>query len=149
METLQQSVDRRGVDAEGLAYDTWTVVLGIFALSNLFNGLWMLADPTHWYFNLPAGVPDFGPLNEHFVRDIGCIYFLMGATLAVGAFLPQWRVAACAVTTLFYVLHAVVHVIDTTRGLVGPEHWAIDLPGIYVPAAILIGITWLVARHKA
>jgi hypothetical protein len=129
--------------------DIWTVVLGIFALSNLFNGVWMLGDPVHWYHNLPAAVPDFGPLNEHFVRDIGCIYFLMGAALAVGAFFPAWRVAACAVTTLFYVLHAVVHVVDTARGLVGPEHWVVDLPGIYIPAAILIGLTWLVARRPA
>lgn len=138
----------RPIVASTTVFDTWTVVLGIFALSNLFNGLWMLADPVHWYENLPAAVPDFGPLNEHFVRDIGCIYFLMGAALAVGAFLPRWRVAACAVTTLFYLLHAVVHVIDTARGLVGPEHWAIDLPGIYIPAAILAGVTWLVARRQ-
>lgn len=141
-----QSADR-GADA--LTFDTWTIVLGFFAFGNLFNALWMLGFPVHWYFNLPAGVPDFGPLNEHFVRDIGCIYFLMGAALALGAFVPRWRVAALAVATLFYVLHAIVHVIDTMRGLVGPEHWAIDMPGIYIPAAILIGVTWLAAKRHA
>lgn len=139
----------RTVALSTLTFDTWTIVLGIFALSNLFNGVWMLADPVHWYLNLPAAVPDFGPVNEHFVRDIGCIYFLMGAALALAAFVPRWRVAACAGTALFYVLHAVVHVIDTLRGLVGPEHWLIDLPGIYAPAAILVGVTWLVAKRHA
>jgi hypothetical protein len=145
MQTLRQPV-AGSVTADRLTFDTWTIVLGFFALGNLFNAVWMLGDPVHWYQNLPAAVPDFGPLNEHFVRDIGCIYFVMGAALAVGAFVPRWRMAACAVTTLFYVLHAVVHVIDTMRGLVGPEHWLIDLPGIYVPAVILVGVTWLVAR---
>lgn len=146
MQTVQQPVGR-GLADTAVTFDTWTIVLGFFALGNLFNALWMLGFPVHWYLNLPAGVPDFGPLNEHFVRDIGCIYFLMGAALALGAFVPRWRVAACAVTTLFYVLHAVVHVVDTMRGLVGPEHWAIDTPGIYVPAAILVGVTWLVAKR--
>jgi hypothetical protein len=149
MQTLQQPIGRGTMDSTARTFDTWTVVLGFFALGNLANGLWMLADPVHWYLNLPAGVPDFGPLNEHFVRDIGCIYFLMGAFLAVGAFVPRWRVPALAVATLFYVLHAVVHVVDTMRGLVGAEHWLIDLPGIYLPAVILVGVTWMVVKRPA
>ena len=51
-------------------------------------------------------------------------------------------------TAGFYALHALVHVIDTLRGLVGPEHWAIDFPGVYLPAVILIAVTWLVARAR-
>ena len=129
--------------------DPWTIVLGVAALGNLANGAWMLADPVHWYENLPAGVPDFGPLNEHFVRDIGCAFVVLGAALAVAAFRPAWRVAACAGVTAFYALHAAVHVLDTTRGLVGPEHWAIDLPGVYLPALLMGGVTWLVARRPA
>ena len=38
----------------------------------LGNALWMLAGPMHWYTELPAAVPDTGPFNAHFVRDIGC-----------------------------------------------------------------------------
>lgn len=130
-------------------FDTWTIVLGIFALSNLSNGVWMLADPVHWYENLPAGVPDFGPLNEHFVRDIGCAFFLLGVGLAIAAFVPRFRLAACAAAAGFYALHALVHVLDTARGLVGSEHWLIDLPGVYVPAVLLIAVTVVVARKPA
>src|SRR5262245_21152199 len=61
--------------------DPWTIVLGVAALGNLANGAWMLADPVHWYENLPAGVPDFGPVNEHFVRDIGCAFMVLGLAL--------------------------------------------------------------------
>jgi hypothetical protein len=50
-------------DADGITFDAWTIVLGFFALGNFFNAFWMLGFPVHWYFNLPAGVPDFGPLN--------------------------------------------------------------------------------------
>ena len=128
--------------------DAWTVVLGLFGLGNLANAAWMLVAPVHWYLNLPAGVPDFGPLNEHFVRDIGCIYLLMGAALAAAAFVPRWRVAAVGAVTLFHLLHAVVHVVDTLRGLVGAEHWVIDVPGVYLPAAILTVLTWLIAKNR-
>lgn len=129
--------------------DYWTIILGLFALSNLANGAWMLADPVHWYETLPAAVPDFGPLNEHFIRDIGCAFFLLGAALAVAAFVPAWRLPACAATAAFFSMHALVHVLDTMRGLVGPDHWAIDLPGVYVPAVVLIIMTWLLARDRA
>ncbi len=49
------------VATPGLTFDGWTIVLGLFALGNLANGIWMLADPVHWYDTLPAAVPDFGP----------------------------------------------------------------------------------------
>jgi hypothetical protein len=130
-------------------FDSWTIVLGLAALGNLANAAWMLADPVHWYQNLPAAVPDFGPLNEHFVRDIGCAFAVQGLALGAAAFLPRWRVAACGAVALFYVMHAVVHVGDTLRGLVGPEHWRIDLPGVYAPALLMIAVTWLVARRPA
>jgi hypothetical protein len=148
MTALSDSPARPALDAgTGVRVDAWTIVLGIFALSNLVNGAWMLAAPVHWYENLPAAVPDFGPLNEHFVRDIGCIFTLLGVGLAIGAVVPRWRVAACAAAAAFYGLHALVHVLDTMRGLVGPEHWMIDLPGVYVPAVLLAGLTWLVSRY--
>ena len=137
-----------GLEAPGFVVDSWTIVLGLFALGNLANGIWMLADPPHWYQNLPAGVPDFGPLNEHFIRDIGCIFVLLGLGLGVGAFVPRWRVVACGAAAAFSVLHALVHVADTLRGLVGPEHWRIDLSGVYVPALVLTAVTWVLARRE-
>ncbi len=129
-------------------FDAWTIVLGLFALGNFVTGIWMLADPPHWYENLPAGVPDFGPMNEHFIRDVGAVFFLTGVGLVGAAVKPSWRVPTCLMVTGFYVLHATVHVIDTTRGLVGPEHWLIDFPGIYLPALIMIFVTWRISRSE-
>ena len=45
------------------------------------NGLRMLFDPAGWYAVSP-GVPETGPLNPHFVRDIDCAYILTGCALA-------------------------------------------------------------------
>ncbi len=127
----------------------WGIALGLAGLGNLANGAWMLADPAHWYLNLPAAVPDFGPLNEHFVRDIGCAFALIGGLLLVAIPWPSWRLPACVVGAAFYGLHALVHVLDTARGLVGPEHWAIDLPAVYVPAALFALLAYFAARRPA
>lgn len=126
--------------------DAWTWVLAIAAIGNLANAAWMLADPAGWYTGLPAAVPDFGPLNEHFVRDIGAAFAVQGAALLWAAFTPAWRVPLVAPAVLFYVLHALAHVYDTARGLVGPAHWTIDLPGVYVPAVLMTILLAVLAR---
>jgi hypothetical protein len=53
-----------------------TVAIGL-GLALAANGLLMLLDPAGWYALAP-GVPETGPLNLHFVRDIGCAYILTG-----------------------------------------------------------------------
>ncbi len=133
-------------DAKAASAAPITLVLAFFAAGNILNGLWMLADPPHWYVNLPAGVPDFGPLNEHFIRDIGALFLLMGVALVIAIVRPQWRVPIVGGVAGFYVLHALVHVVDTVRGLVGAEHWLIDFPGVYLPALILAWLTMVVRR---
>lgn len=128
------------------ATDPWTWIFLVSGLGNLANGLWMLADPAHWYATLPAAVPDFGPLNEHFVRDIGSTFAMLGIALLWGAARPGVRVPVLVLVTLFNALHAVVHAWDTSRGLVGPEHWAIDFPAVYLPTIVLVALTIALAR---
>src|SRR6266576_1751231 len=60
------------------------VAIGL-GLALAANGLLMLLDPAGWYALAP-GVPETGPLNLHFVRDIGCAYILTGLALAGLAF---------------------------------------------------------------
>ena len=129
--------------------DAWWWVLVVFALGNLANAAWMLVDPTGWYAGLPAAVPDTGPLNTHFVRDVGSAFAVMGAALLAAAARPALRVAMLAAVSLFYVLHALVHVTDTIAGRLPPSHWAIDAPGVYVPAVLMIAVTWAASRARA
>lgn len=118
--------------------DTWTIVLGFFAVGSLANGAWMLADPAGWYTTLPAAVPDTGPLNVHFIRDIGGAFVVMGVGLVVAALRPALRLPMVLVTALFYWLHALIHVTDTMAGRLPSSHWAIDFPGVYLPAILLV-----------
>jgi predicted anti-sigma-YlaC factor YlaD len=122
-------------------------VLALVALLSVANAVWMLIDPLHWYEDLPAGVPDTGPFNAHFVRDIGCAFLAVGVGLAVAAWRPAWRVPLVGVATLFYVAHAVLHVADTLGGTLDADHWLLDLPGVYLLAALLIWLTVRVRRQ--
>src|SRR5579884_1052612 len=109
--------------------DPWRIGLLLGAVANLANAAWMLVDPAGWYLYLPAAVPDTGPFNAHFVRDVGSAFAVMGLALACGALRP-----------------ALVHVADTVAGRLPASHWWIDLPGVYVPALVMLGVTALAAR---
>jgi len=114
------------------------VLFWVFGLVNVANGLWMLLAPEAWYHDLPAAVPDTGPLNLHFVRDIGAAFFTIGVAFLAAARHPSWRRGVLLAATLFFVLHAVVHVTDLTSGRLHAEHWLIDLPGVFLPALLLL-----------
>jgi hypothetical protein len=120
-------------------------VLVVLGVVTLVNATWMLMGPMHWYQELPAAVPDTGPFNAHMVRDIGCAFLVVGVALMWAARRPEWRVPLVGVAALFYVAHAVLHVHDTVRGLLPSDHWALDLPGVYLPAALL---AWLALRVR-
>jgi hypothetical protein len=127
----------------------WGIVFAFFAAGNLANGLWMLANPGHWYIHLPANVPGTGPLNEHFVRDIGCIFLLIGVVLAIAVFKPRFRLTALLFATGFYAAHALVHVYDSMRGLLPPGQWRYDFVPVYGAALLLIVLSVWLARSES
>jgi hypothetical protein len=85
----------------------------LFGIFSVANGLFMLLAPAAWYASIP-GVPATGPLNEHFVRDIGGAYLMSGGALIWFALDPRAQPAAIA-TAAFFVLHALVHLGDARR----------------------------------
>jgi hypothetical protein len=103
------------------------------------NGFLMLFDPAQWYAVVP-GVPETGPLNPHFVRDIGAAYAVTGVAIAWLAFDTRAAPAALA-GALFLTLHALVHVADAIAGRMHADHVAADLVAVFLPAAIAL---WLV-----
>jgi hypothetical protein len=128
--------------------DLETALLGLLAAGSLANAVWMLAAPLGWYEGIPAAVPDFGPFNVHFVRDVGCAFLTAGVALAWAVFRPALRLPLAGTAALFYGAHALVHVYDTAGGHVGAHHWALDLPAVYLPALLLAGITLFAWRRS-
>lgn len=116
------------------------MVFWLLGILNLGNGLWMLAAPVSWYHNLPADVPDTGPLNLHFVRDIGAAFTTIGVAFCVAAPRAPERRGVLLGATLFYVLHALIHVADLRSGRLDPGHWLIDFPGVFLPTLLLLAL---------
>ena len=112
-------------------------LLLVIGVGSLANALWMLAGPMHWYTDLPAAVPDTGPFNPHFVRDIGCAFLTAGVALVWAALVPGLRFPLVSVAALFFAAHALLHVYDTAVGNLPHTHWWLDLPGVYLPALLL------------
>lgn len=98
----------------------------------------MLLAPESWYHGLPAGVPDTGPFNHHFVQDIGAAYLTIGVAFAVAAVRPMHRRGVLLAAALFFTLHAAVHVADLFAGRLHAGHWVLDLPGVFLPAILLL-----------
>ena len=116
-------------------------ILIAVGIGSIGNALWMLAGPFSWYKDLPAGIPDFGDYNVHFVRDLGCAFLGMGLALFWAARNKTFRFPLIFSSAIFYGLHAINHVWDTLRGHVGHDHWFIDLPLSYLPALLLVPAT--------
>ena len=114
------------------------LLFAIIGVLNLANGLWMLLAPEAWYHHLPAAVPDTGPFNHHFVRDIGAAFTTFGVAFLAAAPDARRHRGVVLVATLFYVLHAVIHVADILAGRLHGEHWLVDLPGVFLPALLLL-----------
>jgi hypothetical protein len=71
----------------------------LFGVALGANGIFMLVAPENWYFAVP-GVTSTGPFNQHFFREIGLIFLLLGGAFLVGAARPQVRVLLWAAPTI-------------------------------------------------
>lgn len=125
----------------------WIIFFSALSIGNLVNGLWMIITPTHWFYHLPGRVPDFGPLNLHFVRDIGVLFLMISIISYIGACKKKHRKNALLILQLWFVPHALVHLFDTIRGHVSMDHLYLDLPLCYFPP-FLIYIAQVILNHE-
>lgn len=119
--------------------------LNFMGAVNLGNGLWMLFFAKSWFDTLPA-IHDTGPLNKHFVHDIGMVYSLCGLGLMYCAYNLTRSINVYLCVMLFFVGHAAIHVVEIIVGLLPPSHWVIDFPLIFVPAIVLAALTPTIKR---
>ncbi len=121
-------------------------VAWILGLALLANGLTMLAVPVLWYDAIP-GVAATGPLNPHFVRDIGAAYLVAGAALVWFANAAMALPAAQAAAA-FLTVHALVHVWDFAAGREHLHQLLPDVPAVFVPPALTIWILSAAGRRE-
>ncbi len=113
----------------------------VLATALAANGAAMLLAPAAWYQAVP-GVVFTGPLNHHFVRDIGCAYLVSAAGLACRIRRPRQGAGAALAGAAFLLLHAGVHLGETLAGLCGWRSLLQDVPGVVSPALAALALAW-------
>ena len=117
-------------------------VMGVLGIG---NGIFMLVSPEPWYLAVP-GVTDTGPFNQHFVRDIGLIFVLLGGAFLLGAAHPHMRVTLWTAATAWLCGHALFHFWEVAVGICTPDVLPRDFPAVTLPA--LIGIALSVWAYR-
>jgi hypothetical protein len=92
------------------AADAPVLRTGILAVAavQLATGLWLAAAPGAFY----DALADFGPRNDHDLRDMAAFYLASAVVLAISARRPSWRAPALALVGLQFALHALNHLLD-------------------------------------
>lgn len=89
------------------------------------------------FYDAIAGFP---PYNDHFLRDVGSFYLVIGAASLVAAARRDWQVPVLAIVAGQYAVHTLAHVIDvedSEPAWVGPATAAGLLAG-----TLLFGWLW-------
>jgi hypothetical protein len=113
------------------------------------NGAVMMLVPAWWYPRVP-GVIETGPLNDHFVRDIGAAYLACAVALGWAVRDPARGLGVAIAAAAFLTLHAAIHLITPFCGAGLP--WPLlarDFPGVFLPAIVsLLVVRSCVRRQK-
>lgn len=121
------------------------ILAGLLALILTGNGLVMLLAGAWWYGAVP-GVTETGPYNPHFVQDIGAVYLVTGAAMALlAARGPAW-IAAAQAGAAFLVLHALIHLKDALGGHHLGGDLIRDAAGVYLLPLLSIWAAWPAKR---
>lgn len=117
-------------------------VMGISGAFMFANGIYMLYDPLAWYLMVPT-VPATGPFNQHFLRDIGITYLMIGAGYTIGMFLRRQLIWMWSAATLWLALHGFFHLGEIAVGICGIDVIAQNWFAVYLPAVIgLFAVVW-------
>lgn len=124
-----------------------TVVTILVAALFGFNGAYMLSNPESWYWAID-GVPDTGPFNPHFVRDIGFMYVVTGAAMVLGWLMPDQRLGLWGTAAAWHICHACFHVWEVVVGICGPEALVRDFVGVTLPSVLALTLAVYAYRQR-
>jgi hypothetical protein len=121
----------------------------LFGAGLVANGAFMLGAPEAWYFAVP-GVTATGPFNQHFLRDIGLIFLLLGGAFLVGAAQRQVRVLLWGAPTIWLAGHALFHFWEVAVGICSVSVIPRDFPAVTLPAIVGAALTsWAFCHERA
>lgn len=110
------------------------LLLYLIAAYQGLNGLAMLAVPGLWY-ELTPGASHTGPVNIHFIRDIGLAFLAASAALVLAARAVNPAVPIL-IATVFLGGHAALHVVEMAAHGTSLAAAVRDVLLIVLPAAL-------------
>jgi hypothetical protein len=138
------------VEASRMTQPRWIkILLWIFGVMSLGNGIEMFFIPSTWFFRLVPGVPETGPFNAHLVADSGTFFIAVGVGLLIAGFDPNRHVAAVIVAAIANLFHSILHLYSHEAGLLSLDHLGTEIVGIYIPTLALIAIAIYLVRGSA
>lgn len=120
---------------------------GLLGIAAEANGIFMLIAPEAWYFAVP-GVTETGPFNQHFIRDIGFIFLLLGGAFLLGVARPDLRVTLWGLSATWLVGHALFHFWEVAVGICSPSVLPRDFPAVTLPAILTTLLTLWAIRDR-
>jgi len=120
---------------------------GFLGANWIINGAWMMFAPAHWYGTMPQAT-ETGPLNQHFVRDYGSVFFLIGVAVVWALWHGAYSRALHAGVVSFFVIHALLHVWDVFAGRLGHHHWTSGFVLVMIPVVALAALLHPAAWQK-
>jgi hypothetical protein len=134
---------RRGT---GAAWTGSTDIVGVgliaFGVYHLALGIFMVVAPGAFF----TEIGPFGVQNDHYIRDNATFPLAIGAGLLIAAGRPSWRFPVLLVAAVWYLAHAVNHLVDIGESdpdWVGP----VDFVVILLSGLALLWLALVAARY--
>ncbi len=122
------------------------IYIRAFAIVNLLFGLIGILSPEIWYQYTP-GASDTGPLNVHFVRDIGIAFVAAGVGLYLGVASTNLKSLSGPVVAMVFIGgHAILHTFEMVVHHFDLSVVLRDVVLIVLPAAL--AVFWLVKNIR-
>lgn len=125
---------------------TVLILLGIFHVA---NGISMLVAPDFWYNSVP-GVTASGPINHHFIADIGMAFLASGVGLLMAIRTGMAAATFALAGATFPALHALIHLWEWISDGIpsNPQQMASDALAVMLASFVGFWLAWLWARRE-
>src|SRR3954468_20907500 len=103
---------------------------------------WMIFDPGSFH----AHLGDFGPRNDHYLRDIATWELAFGLAALVAAARPNRGPPVLTIAAVHFLLHTINHIADADLAR-GDTSGVQDAVSLGVGAGVFTALAWLAARE--
>jgi hypothetical protein len=125
------------------------IILILLGLFHVANGVFMVAAPAAWYAAVP-GVPATGPMNHHFIVDIGLAFIASGAGMLMAVRTGPTAARLALAGSIWPALHALFHVWEWIADGIpnDPHRLASDALGVMLVSFLGFALGWMWARRE-